>query len=597
MSGIAYSYLRFSTPDQASGDSRRRQMAMAEKYAAEHHLKLDHSLSFRDLGVSAYRGQNAREGALRAFLEAIEHNLVPSGSYLLIESLDRLSRDRILAAQSLFMMIIQAGVIIVTLTDQRCYSLDSLNRNPLDLIVSLVSMMRANEESEMKSQRIRAAFDRKRACLGTTPWSARCPGWLCLDKATSKFVVVEERAKIVRQIYRDVLAGVGHQTIATRLNEQQVPLFGHGNQKGRIWQKSLIRYYLRTPTVIGTHIPFVGEYVDGVMRLRPQEPVQNYYPAIIAKAEWDEVQARRKAWAEHYNVSGPKTGRHNLLAGLSRCPFCDRPMILLGGAKPNWRYFMCRRAFNGAGCSDRWVRYPQIEEVLTIDINEVIRSCPAPALTSDARKHMLMTIRGRLYDLRQRLASIIEEQPLVRQMSRPILEARNAVEGEIERLLSDRKRLRIDRPKWLDVTLATKLERLHMVAKAPVLDRSELHSILRSLLVRVIIDWQHNQLRFVWKHGGESFVKADMRPQRKVANKRRADRPRFLPGQTAPLDPMRADRADDTNCQLAFDLSERDRTSLSSNEQHVLRMSVPHGRRFMARRGCIDDSETGDLWA
>jgi len=101
MTSIAYSYLRFSTPDQAAGDSRRRQMAMAEKYAAEHHLKLDLSLSFRDLGVSAYRGQNAREGALRAFLDAIEHNLVPPGSFLLIESLDRLSRDRILAAQSL----------------------------------------------------------------------------------------------------------------------------------------------------------------------------------------------------------------------------------------------------------------------------------------------------------------------------------------------------------------------------------------------------------------------------------------------------------------------------------------------------------------
>jgi hypothetical protein len=39
-------------------------MATAEKYAAEHHLRLDLSLSFRDLGVSAFRGKNAREGAL-----------------------------------------------------------------------------------------------------------------------------------------------------------------------------------------------------------------------------------------------------------------------------------------------------------------------------------------------------------------------------------------------------------------------------------------------------------------------------------------------------------------------------------------------------
>jgi DNA invertase Pin-like site-specific DNA recombinase len=83
MGGIAFSYLRFSTPEQASGDSRRRQLAMAEKYATDHHLKLDRQLSFRDLGVSAFRGKNAKEGALRAFLEAIEHNLVPKGSFLL----------------------------------------------------------------------------------------------------------------------------------------------------------------------------------------------------------------------------------------------------------------------------------------------------------------------------------------------------------------------------------------------------------------------------------------------------------------------------------------------------------------------------------
>ena len=58
---------------------------MAEQYVADHHLKLDRQLSFRDLGVSAFRGRNAKEGALRAFLEAIEHNLVPDGSILLIE--------------------------------------------------------------------------------------------------------------------------------------------------------------------------------------------------------------------------------------------------------------------------------------------------------------------------------------------------------------------------------------------------------------------------------------------------------------------------------------------------------------------------------
>jgi hypothetical protein len=51
MAGIAFSYLRFSSPEQASGDSRRRQLAMAEKYAIDHHLKLDRQLSHWGLRI------------------------------------------------------------------------------------------------------------------------------------------------------------------------------------------------------------------------------------------------------------------------------------------------------------------------------------------------------------------------------------------------------------------------------------------------------------------------------------------------------------------------------------------------------------------
>lgn len=510
---------------------------MAEKYAADHNLRLDSSLSFRDLGVSAYRGRNAKEGALRAFLEAIEHNLVPPGSFLLIESLDRLSRDRILAAQALFMQIIQADISIVTLSDQRCYSRKSLNENPFDLIISLVSMMRANEESEIKSRRIRASFAVKRSQLAEKPWSARCPGWLRLNKATGKFEVIEERADIIREIFRDVLAGVGHETIARNLNERRVPLFGQGNQKGKIWQKSLIRHFLKTPTVVGVLVPFESEYIEGVRRLRPREAVENYYPAIIDRQDWDTIQHRRQAWAERYNVTGAKTGRANLLAGLSRCPFCDRPMVLLGGTNPNWRYYKCRRSYNGAGCSDHWVRYSGIETALTADIDEVIKSCPKPALTSEARSHMLREIRMRLQTLRARAASIRAEQPITRQSLRPMQEARQAVESEIDQLLADRKRLRVDRPRWLDITLSKRLERLRNIARAPVLDRLELHSVFLALFSKVIIDWERNRLVFHWKHGGESSVAVATKPLRNVENPRRPGKQRFNPGELAPALP------------------------------------------------------------
>ena len=178
MKGIAYSYLRFSTPEQAKGDSRRRQTKLAEDYARQYDLLLDKGLNFRDLGVSAFRGKNAKRGGLRAFLDAVQHGIVPANSYLLVESLDRLSRDQILEAQALFLQIITAGVTIVTLIDQRSYSMVSLNANPTDLIISLVYMMRANEESATKSTRLRAAWAARRDAPGNCYHGLQCHGGL-----------------------------------------------------------------------------------------------------------------------------------------------------------------------------------------------------------------------------------------------------------------------------------------------------------------------------------------------------------------------------------------------------------------------------------
>lgn len=44
----AYSYVRFSTPEQRKGSSLERQTEKARKYAAEHGLALDAELMARD---------------------------------------------------------------------------------------------------------------------------------------------------------------------------------------------------------------------------------------------------------------------------------------------------------------------------------------------------------------------------------------------------------------------------------------------------------------------------------------------------------------------------------------------------------------------
>ena len=86
----AYSYTRFSSPEQAAGDSLRRQLDAARAYADKHDLDLDTEL--HDAGVSAYAGKNVTEGALGSFMNRVDAGDIPAGSVLLVEALDRLSR-------------------------------------------------------------------------------------------------------------------------------------------------------------------------------------------------------------------------------------------------------------------------------------------------------------------------------------------------------------------------------------------------------------------------------------------------------------------------------------------------------------------------
>jgi DNA invertase Pin-like site-specific DNA recombinase len=111
-----------STDLQLKGDSRRRQLEGSQKYADDHDLDLANDAQLEDIGISAYKGANAKEGALGQFLSAVKAGSIVKGSYLIVESLDRLSREEILPAHSLFLSIVQSGINLVTLTDRRVYS-------------------------------------------------------------------------------------------------------------------------------------------------------------------------------------------------------------------------------------------------------------------------------------------------------------------------------------------------------------------------------------------------------------------------------------------------------------------------------------------
>ena len=98
---IAIPYIRMSTAKQLKGHSLQRQTDNINKYALENNLSVDWTTNYIDIGKSAFKRKHLeKEADLGRFLEALEAGLIKKDTILLIESLDRISRDEIQQAQN-----------------------------------------------------------------------------------------------------------------------------------------------------------------------------------------------------------------------------------------------------------------------------------------------------------------------------------------------------------------------------------------------------------------------------------------------------------------------------------------------------------------
>jgi DNA invertase Pin-like site-specific DNA recombinase len=288
-----------STDTQLRGDSRRRQLEASRAYAAANDLELVEGAELEDIGVSAFRGANVRDGALGQFLRAVKEGVVKPGSFLIVESLDRLSREQVLTAQSLFLSIIQAGINLVTLTDNRVYRAGETEL--ADLIVSLVIMSRAHEESQTKSHRVRAAWMNKRSKAASVPMSRICPAWLELSSDRTRYAEVPERVEIVRRIFNEAAAGVGMYSIQNRLNKDGVPGFGSSNG----WHQSYVAKILGNRAVLGEFQPHTTR--NG-KRIVEGDPIKGYFPAIIDeqlfyRAQLDKSERKKRGLEERGSLT------------------------------------------------------------------------------------------------------------------------------------------------------------------------------------------------------------------------------------------------------------------------------------------------------
>ena len=408
-----YSYLRFSDPKQALGHSADRQLQYAKSWASERGLSLDETLSLKDEGLSAFHQRHVKQGALGVFLLAVDEGRIPSGSVLIVEGLDRLSRAEPIQAQAQLAQIINAGITVVTASDGRQYNREKLKAQPMDLVYSLLVMIRAHEESDTKSKRVKAAI--RRQCegwiAGTYRGLVRNGGdanWLRLVGTT--WELIPERVEVVKFAIAKYKEGLGADRTWQLMNDRGYSLSTSGLNVQQLYR------LVKLPALKGAK----RLSIDG-----DEFELLDYYPRLMSDAEFDELQllsqqrSRRRGKGA---VPGVVTG-----IGITFCGYCGTAMAgqnhmrklppdgkLLDG----YRRLICVDNMNAGECISGSCSVAPVERALMAYCSDQInlQRLQEPA-------HDGQDLRARLVDARK----VVDE--LERQLSR-VMDALLIGEGD-----------------------------------------------------------------------------------------------------------------------------------------------------------------------
>lgn len=435
----AYSYVRFSTPEQAKGDSRRRQYKAAIEYADKHNLELvkDSDFAFLDAGVSAYRGSNVNRvtSSLGRFYDYVKEGKITPGSYLLVESLDRLSREQVTEALPRFLDLLNSGIIVVTFGDGTVYKKSA---ETMQLVMSIFHMSRAHSESSVKGQRVSDAWQQKQALARSegVPLGAACPQWLSFDGKAYK--VIAERASVVKRVFELTVQGYGQRAIVKLFNTEGVPVFGtEKRNKSGLWGNSSIAKILTNRSVLGEYQPNI--WIEGQRRISG-EPIKGFYPAVID----DELYYAALDGRRSRNVSKvtKTTSNFNVWTKIAVCAYCKSPMHLVNKGKPpkGQKYLRCSKSAKGV-CINRSVR---------LDGSEVVfREMLAKLNMASLIKDNAQLLRKRISELDGRLESarvkLLEVSALLQSYpSRTLAEAAAKIEGDVSKMEVELDKCKLD---------------------------------------------------------------------------------------------------------------------------------------------------------
>ena len=386
-----YGYYRWSSSEQTEGDSKQRQTNGIKMFASHRAIRL--LGIFGDEAVSAKAGANLD----RQFAKMLKS--LRSGQCIITENLDRISRaDAIDTLHFLKHQVILAkNAAIFTFQDGAEYSRENLGNLGTKLTLFLHSEL-GHQENQKKSKRSKEYFDGAVVQLRQgipKRLGGAIPSWISVENG--KWVIRDDKATVIRRIFREYLRGRGMRLIAQGLNDPTNPTPPlRAKKKKTCWSVSTVATLLRYEGVIGT-LTFRDEVMD------------NCFPGIIKVGDFARVQERLAYAKSQRGKVGGEWRVNNIFRSLARCRWCGGGIIaevLKERLGKSYHYFACYQGRQGKCVAKKRINTEIVEKAFFVDC---LGMAPSDLLTPDDSESLeaVEACEGRVAEIDRNVAKYL----------------------------------------------------------------------------------------------------------------------------------------------------------------------------------------------
>ena len=371
-------YPRLSHEDELAGESNSisNQKRILETYARQNGFS-----NLKWYTDDGYSGANFQRPGFQAMLADIEAGKVGT---VIVKDMSRLGRNYLQVGMYTEMIFPQKNVRFIAINDGVDSAQGENDFAPLRNIF--------NEWLVRDTSKKIKAVKRSKGMSGKPITSKPVYGYLMDEE--ENFIIDEEAAPVVRQIYSLCLAGNGPTKIARMLTEQQIPTPGtleyrrtgstrryHPGYECK-WATNTVVHLLENREYTGCLVNFKTEKVSYKLKHSVENPpekqavFENHHEPIIDRETWERVQELRKQRKRpnRYDEVG-------LFSGILFCADCGSVMYQqrYQTDKRKQDCYICGSyKKRTADCTAHFIR----TELLTAGVTENLRK-----ITSDAAKH------------------------------------------------------------------------------------------------------------------------------------------------------------------------------------------------------------------